>query len=357
MRPTFLFFLLTLIACDVPPPTTDVPVTETTTEERQRPDYALVIHGGAGTILPDNITDEQEASIRAALTAALTRGEEVLRNGGTALEAVTETIQLMENSDHFNAGRGAVFTHAGTHELDASVMTGHDLNAGAVSGVTNIKNPILAARGVLEKSVHVLLSGSGAEEFAQTLGLETVENSYFDNDVRRKALENVQKREQQGLLDPRGFTPDYPDYKFGTVGCVALDKNGNLAAGTSTGGMTNKRYGRIGDSPIIGAGTYADNSTCGVSSTGHGEFFIRHAVAYDIAARMRYLNEDVQTAANTVVNKTLKDVQGAGGVIAMDAYGQVAMPFNTPGMYRGYVRAGEERVVGLFAEEQSEVAE
>ena len=342
--------LTLLLACAPTDSTEETAQASVATTSAERPDYALVIHGGAGTILPENITDEQEASIRATLHEALKIGEGVLSQGGSALDAVEATIVFMENSDHFNAGRGAVYTNAGRHELDASIMTGQDRQAGAISGVTTVKNPIRAARKVLEESVHVLLSGDGAEQFAREQELEEVDNSYFNTDVRRRALERALERERAGTDNRTGFTSDYPDYKYGTVGCVALDKNGHLAAGTSTGGMTNKRYGRIGDSPVIGAGTYADNATCGVSSTGHGEFFIRYAVAHDIAARMRYLKEDVQTAANAVVNETLKNVDGSGGVIALDAQGNVAMPFNTPGMYRGYLRAGEDAVVGIYRE-------
>ena len=310
---------------------------------QKAPAYAIVIHGGAGTITKANMTDEKEKAFREKLNEALEVGETILKNGGTSADAVTQTIMVMENSPLFNSGKGAVFTNKGINELDASFMDGKTQNAGAVGGVTNIKNPILAARAVLEKSEHVLLTGEGAEQFAKEMGIEQVDNSYFRTEHRWNSLQKVKAAEAK----TGDISFDNPDYKFGTVGCVALDKSGNIVAGTSTGGMTNKRYNRIGDSPIIGAGTYANNATCGVSSTGHGEYFIRYAVAYDIAARMAYLKEEVGTAANTVINKTLVDAGGTGGVIALDKYGNVAMPFNTAGMYRGYAKPGE-RVVKIY---------
>lgn len=325
--------------------------TSTTAANQDTPEYAMVIHGGAGTILKKNMTPEKEAGIREAMNAALNAGEEVLKAGGSAADAVEATIWVMEDSPHFNAGKGAVFTNAGINEMDASFMTGHDQNAGAVGGVTNLKHPISAARAVLEKSEHVLLSGKGAEAFSKLQGLETVDPKYFHTDFRwnslQKALEG--ERVDQEKLEGNRIITDI-DRKYGTVGCVALDKSGNIAAGTSTGGMTNKRYNRLGDSPIIGAGTYADNATCGVSCTGWGEFFIRYAVAYDVHARMAYGNASVQDAADAVINKTLVAKGGTGGLIALDAQGNVAMPFNTAGMYRGYLKAGGEREI-LFYEE------
>lgn len=331
---------------------TAVSTTPTSPEaEVTAPAYAMVIHGGAGTILKENMTAEKEAGIRAAMNAALDAGEKVLREGGTAADAVEATIWVMEDSPHFNAGKGAVFTNAGINEMDASFMTGHDQNAGAVGGVTSLKHPISAARAVLEKSEHVLLSGKGAQEFAEQQGLETVDPKYFYTDFRwnslQKALEG--ERVDQEKLEGHRIITDI-DHKYGTVGCVALDKSGNLAAGTSTGGMTNKRYNRLGDSPIIGAGTYADNATAGVSCTGWGEYFIRYAVAYDVHARMAYANASVAEAADAVINKTLVEKGGTGGLIALDAKGNVAMPFNTPGMYRGYLKAGGERAVLFYGE-------
>ena len=313
-----------------------------------RPEYVLVIHGGAGTIRKDLMNEDLELKIRAAMQAALDRGEEILAAGGTALEAVTQTVMVLENAPYFNAGKGAVFTHEGKNELDASIMTGHDLNAGAVGGVTNVKNPILAARAVMEKSPHVMLSGTGAELFAEEQGLELVDPKYFYTEQRWEALQKILQKEniETGEL----LESPNAEYKFGTVGCAALDKHGNLAAGTSTGGMTNKRWGRIGDSPVIGAGTYADNKTCALSSTGHGEYFIRHAVAYNISARMAYGKQSFDDAANAVINEELVKVGGSGGIIGVDHLGNVAMPFNTSGMYRGYVKAGGETFIGMYKE-------
>ncbi len=308
------------------------------------PEYALVIHGGAGTILKENMSDERAAAITAAMNAAMDAGEKVLSEGGSAADAVEATIWVMEDSPYFNSGKGAVFTHAGINELDASFMNGADQNAGAVGGVTNLKHPISAARAVMEQSEHVLLTGKGAEEFAAGVGLEVVDPSYFFTQERYDALQRALEGEQveQEKIDV--------DKKHGTVGCVALDKNGNLAAGTSTGGMTNKKYNRLGDSPIIGAGTYADNATCGVSCTGWGEYFIRYAVAYDVHARMAYGGATLKEATDAVIHHTLVEKGGTGGLIALDGQGNVAMPFNTPGMYRGYLKAGGEREIKFYEE-------
>ena len=339
MRYPLLLLLATLLC-------TCGPATESPTEAEppasEAAEYALVIHGGAGTILPENMTPDKEKAIRAAMNAALDAGETILKNGGSAADAVEATIWVMEDSEYFNAGKGAVFTNAGINEMDASFMTGHDQNAGAVGGVTTIKHPISAARAVLEKSEHVLLSGKGANDFAIEQGLESVDPKYFYTEGRYQSLQRAlegEKVEQEN---------EDVDKKHGTVGCVALDKSGNLAAGTSTGGMTNKRYNRLGDSPIIGAGTYADNATCGVSCTGWGEYFIRYAVAYDVHARMAYGGATLAEAADAVINQTLVEKGGTGGLIALDKYGNVAMPFNTPGMYRGYLKAGGARVVDFY---------
>ncbi|MEO1515765.1 MAG: isoaspartyl peptidase/L-asparaginase [Bacteroidota bacterium] len=318
----------------------------------QKADYALVIHGGAGTILKKNMSAEKEAAIRQIMNEALDAGEAVLKAGGSSLDAVTQTIVILENSPYFNAGKGAVFTHEGKNELDASIMTGQDQNAGAVGGITKVKNPILAARAVLENSPHVFLSGAGADEFAGEQGLETVPAEYFHTDRRWKSLQNAKAKEEEKGKKMGYYLSEDPDHKFGTVGAVALDKKGNITAGTSTGGMTNKRYHRIGDSPVIGAGTYADNASCGVSSTGHGEFFIRYAVAHDIHARMLYKGVSLEQAADEVVMDVLKSKGGSGGVIALDGYGNVAMPFNTAGMYRGYTKAGGERKIAIYQEEE-----
>ncbi len=311
-----------------------------------KPDYALVIHGGAGTILRSKITPNKEQAIREALDAALSAGEAVLKAGGSSLDAIEAAIMVMEDAPHFNSAKGAVFTHEGKNELDASIMDGATVNAGAVGGVSIVKNPIQAARAVMENSPHVLLTHEGANTFAKEQGLEIVDPSYFFTQSRWDALQRVKAKEKAtGYIDKPAAAS-----KFGTVGAAALDKNGNLAAGTSTGGMTNKRWGRIGDSPIIGAGTYANNKTCAISCTGHGEFFIRYAVAYDISAKMEYGGMPFQDAAEEVVHKKLVAAGGSGGIIGVDKDGNVAMPFNTKGMYRGYLKSTGERVVAIYGE-------
>ena len=310
--------------------------------------YALVIHGGAGTLIREDMTPDKDAQYRSALDSALTIGENILLSGGTAADAVEKTINYLEDVPLFNAGKGAVYTADEHHELDASFMDGATLEAGAVGGITNIKHPISAARAVMLYSEHVMLTGQGAEQFAQEQGLDTVSNTYFDTPFRYEALQKVKALEKENLSLSRSSV--YPDKKFGTVGCVALDTYGNIVAGTSTGGMTNKKYGRVGDSPIIGAGTYANNSTCGVSCTGHGEFFIRYAVAYDVHAHMAYTNIPLNEATHKVVNQKLVEAGGSGGLIAVDKFGNIAMTFNTPGMYRGYVKPGK-RVVSIYKDE------
>ena len=309
--------------------------------------YVLAIHGGAGVIQRSSMTAEREAAYRAKLEESLRAGYAVLDAGGSALDAVTAAIPILEDSPLLNAGRGAVFTNEGTVELDASIMDGATLAAGAVAGVKQIQHPILLARSVMEQSPHVLLVGDGAEAFAAEQGFETVENDYFHTDRRRRALERVQERERSSS---GALVPSDPEawQMSGTVGAVALDQNGHLAAATSTGGMTNKRWGRVGDSPIIGAGTYADDQTCAVSATGHGEYFIRLAVAHDISARMMYLGESVEDAANTVIHERLTGMDATGGVIALDADGRVAMPFNTPGMFRGTIDADGNVTVEIY---------
>ena len=310
-------------------------------------DYAMVIHGGAGTILKKNMTPEKEKAYKDALNVALSIGENILKEGGTSLDAVVSTIKYMEDSPLFNSGKGAVFAHNGRNMLDASIMQGSDKNAGAIAGVTNVKNPIAGAVAVMQNSDHVLLSREGAEEFCAHQNLEIVDNKYFFTQNRYDGLQRVLEKEKS-----IGCESDLnPDYKYGTVGAVALDKSGNIVAGTSTGGMTNKRYDRIGDSPIIGAGTYADNATCGVSCTGHGEFFIRYAVAHDVAAMMEYADVNLDIAANTVVNDKLVKAKGSGGLIALDKNGNISMPFNTAGMYRGYI-TDKERYVGIYSDEK-----
>lgn len=307
------------------------------------PSYAIALHGGAGVIKRSQMTPAEEAAYLSALDSALTIGEQVLAKGGTSLEAVEQTIVYLEDCPLFNAGKGAVMTHEGRHELDASIMDGTDLSAGAVGGTTIIKNPIRAAIAVMRHSSHVMLTGAGANQFAIEQGLDTVSNSYFFTKTRYEALQKALKTED----NRNGFTTERADWKFGTVGCVALDSKGNLAAGTSTGGMTNKRWNRLGDSPIIGAGTYAKNKLAAVSCTGHGEFFIRYAVAYNLVARMEYLKESLTNAANFIIHDQLKKAGAEGGLIAVDAKGNIAMPFNSDGMFRAAAKPGW-RVVEIY---------
>ena len=300
----------------------------------QRIPVVVAVHGGAGTILREKMTPETEAAYRAELEAALRSGHRVIQAGGSALEAVEAALLPLENSPLFNAGKGAVLTHGGRCELDASIMDGATGRAGAVAGVTTVRNPILAARAVMEHSPHVMLSGRGADLFSEEQGLEVVGNDYFQTERRRRQVERAQA-----------------DSKHGTVGCVALDAGGHLAAGTSTGGMTNKRWGRIGDSPVIGAGTWADDRTCAVSATGWGEFFIRGAVAHDIHARMAYQGLSLAEAGQAVIMRDLTAAGGTGGVIALDGSGRVAAPFNTPGMYRGWIDAEGRVEVRIYGDE------
>lgn len=311
-------------------------------ESMEEEQYVLAIHGGAGTILKKNITDSMEQAYRAVLEQALIVGYEKLKQGGSSLDAVEQAIHIMEDSPLFNAGKGSVFTHDGKNEMDASVMDGKTLAAGAVAGVRTIKHPISAARAVMEKSEHVMMAGQGAEQFAKQVGLELVDPSYFWTQSRWDALQKIKKEDHaktvldhdQKLGSRLGIVNK--DHKFGTVGCVALDNQGNLAAGTSTGGMTNKKFGRVGDSPIIGAGTYANNATCAVSCTGWGEFYIRNVAAYSVSALMEYKGDNLQQASHAVIDRIGK-MGGDGGMIAMDKFGHVSMPFNTAGMYRGTV--------------------
>ncbi|MEO9476143.1 MAG: isoaspartyl peptidase/L-asparaginase [Cyclobacteriaceae bacterium] len=294
----------------------------------------LVIHGGAGNIKRDRMTSESDSAYREALELSLKEGFAILKNGGESCEAIIKAINLMEDNPLFNAGVGAVLTSEGENELDASIMRGNDKNAGAVAGVKTIKNPVNAAYAVMTNSEHVMFSGAGADKFASEQGLETVDSEYFKTAKRIKSLERVQKLEKE----------------HGTVGAVALDQFGNLCAATSTGGMTNKKWGRIGDSPIIGAGTYADNATCGVSCTGHGEYFIRSVTAYDVAAMINYKDYSVGQAADSVIQKTYS-LGGEGGLIALDTAGNVAMPFSTTGMFRGYITEDGEVTVKIYGDE------
>ena len=304
-------------------------------------EFGLAIHGGAGTITPDKLTPERERAYRAALTEALRAGHAVLRDGGEALDAVITAIRLLEDSPLFNAGKGAVFTHDGRNELDAAIMDGRTGNAGAVAGLTRIRNPILLARTVMQHSPHVLLIGEGAEAFADEQGFTFVDPKYFFTQERWEQLRRI-------LGDEDTSRARRPDDRFGTVGAVALDRRGNLAAGTSTGGLTDKRFGRVGDVPIIGAGTYADNVTCAVSATGHGEYFIRSVVAHDISRLIAYRAMPLADAAHHVVMEKLVERGGSGGVIAINRAGEVALPFNTAGMYRGFVRADGTLAVRIY---------
>lgn len=305
----------------------------------QQTEWALAVHGGAGGGSRATISSDKEAAYEEAIRHALNMGSEILADGGSSLDAVETAIMYMEDDPIFNAGRGAVFTELGNNELDASIMDGRDKNAGAVSCVTNIKHPISAARLVMTASPHVMLISEGAEQFAAENGLEIVDSSWFFTQARWNSLQRVKDKEKEQTQ------------KHGTVGAVALDKSGNLAAGTSTGGMTNKMHGRVGDAPIIGAGTYADNMTCAVSATGHGEYFIRNVVSYDISALMKYAGLNLQEAADSVIFGKLEPIGGGGGIIAVDHYGNISMPFNTSSMIRGYANSSGESGVFIFQDE------
>lgn len=293
-------------------------------------EYSIAIHGGAGAMSKGKLTPEQELEITTILKEIVEDGLASLKEGSNALDVVQVAVNMLEDCAWFNAGKGAVFNHQGKHELDASIMCGKTLDAGAVSGIRFSPNPINVARAVMDNSPHVYLGGEGAEQFVRDIGLVEVDNSYFSTEMRYQQLQSALKA-QEVILEPTDN-----DYKYGTVGAVAFDKHGNLAAATSTGGITNKQYGRIGDSPVIGAGTYANNHTCAVSATGHGEHFLRHVVAHNISSRMMLANESLEQATNHVVFKDLPSTGGSGGIIAVDNQGNIALPFNTEGMYRGW---------------------
>jgi beta-aspartyl-peptidase (threonine type) len=337
MRPLAILLLLPVVALAAAP----------------APRYGLVIHGGAGVILRSEMKPEREAEYRAKLAEAVDAGYAVLDRGGPALEAVTTVVNLLEDSPLFNAGKGAVLNADGVCELDAAVMDGLTQAAGAVAGVRHIRNPINLARDVMLKSPHVMMIGEGAEIFARSLGYEFVPNEYFQTEHRRQQLERAQQLERKPAA-AGGFTAADRDFsrqaRYGTVGCVALDRSGNLAAGTSTGGMTNKKFGRVGDVPVIGAGTYASNATCAVSATGWGEFFIRVGVARDIAAQLEYGHKPLAEAAAATLAK-VKALGGDGGVIALDAQGNFAADFNSPGMYRAHRLSGQPAVVAIYGDE------
>jgi beta-aspartyl-peptidase (threonine type) len=308
--------------------------------------FAIAIHGGAGTILPALMTPEKELLYRNALKAATEAGLALLSKGASSLDAVEAAVMCLEDFPLFNAGKGAVFTNAGTHEMDASIMEGLNLEAGAVSGVSHIKNPIQLARLIKEKSGHVYLSGLPAEQFAQSCGMALEPTSYFYTEERYKQWQQVKDSDTYQL--DHSDKVEQGEKKFGTVGAVALDQYGNLAAATSTGGMTNKRFGRVGDTPIIGAGTYANNATCAISCTGHGEFFMRAVVAYDISCLMAYKGLSLQEACRLVVNDKLVKMGGEGGLVAIDSHGNIALPFNSEGMYRAWASATESVQTAIY---------
>lgn len=326
----------------------------------QNPRIGFVIHGGAGVITKGSLTPEREAEYRAKLQEALLAGYKLLQEGRPALDAVEAAIRIMEDSPLFNAGKGAVFTHDGKNELDSSIMDGKTLAAGAVAGLHHVKNPITLARAVMEKSPHVMMAGDGAEKFAKEQNIELVDEKYFFTQPRWDSLQKILKEEKEkeekekagqkkpGTTSWLSPTNLKAENKFGTVGAVALDKDGNLAAGTSTGGMTNKKYGRVGDAPIIGAGTYANNATCAVSGTGWGEFFIRLGVARDISSLMEYRAMPVQQAVDLVIKTKLQNAGGDGGVIAIDKFGNIGISFNSEGMYRAYIDSEGKPVVEIY---------
>ncbi|MBY5920900.1 isoaspartyl peptidase/L-asparaginase family protein [Ferrimonas balearica] len=314
------------------------------------PPVALAIHGGAGTIDPEKMSDEKRQAIAAKLDEALTSGYRLLQNGGSALDAVEAAVRVLEDSPLFNAGVGAVYTWEEGHELDASIMDGATLEAGAVAGVRTVRNPISLARKVMTDSPHVMLAGEGAEAFARSQGVEMVPNSHFDTESRLKSLKEAKEKilAREGVSHQAAVESLESEFKMGTVGAVALDSTGTLAAATSTGGMTAKRWGRVGDSPVIGAGTYADDAVCAISATGHGEYFIRYNVAADICARAKYQGILLAEAADEVILKRLKQAGGTGGVITLDPEGRVAMPFNTEGMYRASIDAQGNKQIAIW---------
>lgn len=326
LKDSFLFILFVsfvLSACSSP--------AEPEAADAKQYEYALVIHGGAGYATPEKLGPEGIEQYEQAMDSALNIGLDILKSGGSSIDAVENVIVLLENNPLFNAGKGAVLTSEGKVELDASIMSGKDLNAGAITGIQNVKNPIRAARAVMENSVHVMFSGDGATKFALSQDLEIVDQNYFYTEKSRKSLERALKAD-----------------KFGTVGCVALDKDGNLCAGTSTGGITNKKHGRVGDSPIIGAGTYAKNGVAGISCTGQGEFYIRIAAAHEVVALIDHKGLSVQQAAKEVIFEQLKPFDAKGGIICLDYNGNVAMEFNTSAMFRAYANSDGEHIVEIF---------
>ena len=338
MKKTLFLFLLIAFGCKQ----------IETSDQTSTPTFGIVIHGGAGTILRANMTPEREAAYREVLAEAIQVGHTILKNGGSSQEAVEKTIHIMEDSPLFNAGKGAVLTSDETIELDASFMHGAQLDAGAISGVKTIRHPISAAIKVMENSPHVMLSGAGADAFAASQGLEIVAPEYFFTERRINSLKRVKEAEAKKESISSTEEAFVQHQRYGTVGCVALDLEGNLAAGTSTGGMTNKKWNRIGDAPIIGAGTYANNATCAISATGWGEFFIRSVVAHDISALIEYKGLSIQEAAHTVIHDKVGGLGGDGGVVGIDSKGNIAMEMNTPGMYRAHMDAEGKLNVKIY---------
>lgn len=356
MKRIFLFSMLTLcliIACNKKEQETEdleekIQVEETKKEEG----FAIVIHGGAGTIKKENMTPEQEIAYREKLQESLDAGYKILEEGGSSLDAIQKAINIMEDSPLFNAGKGAVFNSVGKNELDASIMDGNTLNTGAVAGVKRIKNPINAARIVMDSTRHVMMAGKGAEDFAKINGIEFVDDAYFHTEKRYNQLLKAQEREKVILDHSAAIIENkelIDDHKYGTVGAVAIDKNGNIAAATSTGGMTNKKYGRVGDVPLIGAGTYANNNTCGISATGTGEYFIRTVATHETSSLMKYKNLSLKEALDTVI-KQVGDLGGSGGMVGLDKEGNIAWSFNSAGMYRGYKKSNGENMVKFYEE-------
>lgn len=349
---TFLVLVLVLftLSCNTTDQKTDSSSDETLSETADSPGYAIVIHGGAGTIKKANMTPEQETAYRDKLQEALNAGYSVLDAGGTSLDAVQKAVNIMEDSPLFNAGKGAVFNSAGKNELDASIMDGKSLNTGAVAGVKRIKNPINAARIVMDSTRHVLMAGKGAEDFAAKYQIEFVDDAYFHTEKRYQQLLKAQEAEKVVLDHSATLIENkelIDDHKYGTVGAVAIDQAGNIAAATSTGGMTNKKYGRVGDSPLIGAGTYANNATCGVSATGTGEYFIRTLATHETSSLMLHKEVSLKDALDTVM-KQIGDLGGSGGMVGLDKNGNVAWSFNSEGMYRGYKKSNGETIVEFY---------
>jgi L-asparaginase / beta-aspartyl-peptidase len=311
--------------------------------------YAIAIHGGAGTINKNIVTPQLENEYRSGLTASLQAGDDILKKGGSALDAIESAVIVLEDNPLFNAGRGAVFTHEGKHEMDAAIMEGSQLLAGAVTGISNVKNPVKLARAIMEHSGFVLLAGEGANTFARKMNLEFEPDEYFFSQYRFNQLMKVRDTDVM-KLDHSETETGKAEKRFGTVGAVAIDINGNLAAATSTGGLTNKCFGRVGDTPIIGAGTYANNKTCAISCTGVGEYYIRTVLAYDISCLMEYKGLSLEEACNLVIHQKLKNLGGEGGLIAIDSKGNISMPFNSDGMYRGMKKSGQDFVVEIWAD-------